>query len=192
MDVKEEVRSLDKMVRRLNLPRFVCSSRSEHSGKGIPSEMVFDMDGMFFVKRVAQKKFGVDNGTLREWSANDCKQFYIENNLSKYDWDDVEVGVEWWLASRMGQYTTVFVRRWGQDMLFTDYRERVNMLIGSMEDELRNECEAVAKRISQLHAQKVALNKEQEFIVNNYDMSDRMRKILGSVNIEYDSLDLDD
>ena len=147
---------------------------------------------MFFVKRVVHKKFGVSNSTLRERSANDCKHFYIENNLSNYEWDDVEVGVEWLLGSRMGQYTTVFIKRWGQDMLFTDYRERVNMLIGSMEDELRNECEAVAKRISQLHAQKLALNKEQEFIVNNYDMSDRMYKILGSVNIDYDSLDLDD
>ena len=171
MDIKEEVRALDEMVKRLSLPHFVCSSRSNYSSKGIPGEMVFDHDGMFFVKRLASKRFGVDNPTLRGWSANDCKKFYTENNLSRYTWDEVEDGVEWMLTGRMGQYNHVFIERWSRGMLFTDYRERVTMIIDEMTENMVADCEEVAVTIKRMHANKAALNEELEYVVNNYEMS---------------------
>jgi len=78
--------------------------------------------------------------------------------------------------------------RWNHGMVFTSYRERVDMALQSMIDTRTESTTNIIDKIRDLEEQKATLNDELQSIVASDGVSDRLKSILSNVSIDLSKL----
>ena len=195
----EKTTGLDATVEMYKLDTAICPNFSGHVKRdwNVPSDMMFDHDSMFLVKRIANMELGVEAKTLMAWSPDDCKRFYAENDVaSKFKFHEsfIDAGgskkslSSWYFAGRSSQYMRFLEYRWNNDMIFTDYGERVNLALDmAMKDEA-SKAQDVIEKMRGIEQQKAAINNELEKLVASDAISDRLKTVLSSVDIDFSDL----
>ena len=192
----DDIGTLDTIVDNYNIALEVCPNKSKHVDRGmnIPSDMMFEHDSMFLVKRIAFMELGMDSNKIRTWSPEDCNRFYLEHKMSKhYDFretfltDSKSVG-KWYFQGRSDYYIRFLEYRWNHGMVFTSYKERVDMALQSLIDERTESTTSIIDKIRDLEEQKATLNNELKGIVAAEGVSDRLKAILSNVSIDLSDL----
>tara|TARA_B100000035_G_scaffold160432_1_gene136762 strand:+ start:3910 stop:4503 length:594 start_codon:yes stop_codon:yes gene_type:complete len=192
----DDIGTLDTIVDNYSIAIDVCPNKSKHVDRGmnIPSDMMFEHDTMFLVKRIAFMELGMDSNKIRTWSPDDCKRFYHEHKMSKYyDFretfltDSKSVG-RWYFQGRSDFYMRFLEYRWNNSMVFTSYKERVDLALQSLIDEQTESTSTIIDKIRDLEEQKATLNNELKGIVASESMSDRLKAILSNVSIDLSDL----
>lgn len=192
-----EIGTLDTIVTNYSISIEVCPNKSNHIDRGmnIPSDMMFEHDTSFLVKRIAFMELGMDSNKIRTWSPDQCKKFYHEHNMSKnYDFketflqDGKSVG-RWYFQGRSDYYLRFLEYRWNHGMVFTSYKERVDMALQSLIDLETESTSEIIDKIRNLEEQKATLNNELKSIVASEGVSDRLKAILSNVSINLSELD---
>ena len=187
-----DIGTLDTIVDNYSIAVEVCPNKSKHVDRGmnIPSDMMFEHDSMFLVKRIAFMELGMDSQKIRTWSPDECNRFYLEHNMPKhYDFretfmtDSRSVG-KWYFQGRSDYYMRFLEYRWNHGMVFTSYKERVDMALQSLIDERTESTTSIIDKIRDLEEQKATLNNELKGIVATEGMSDRLKAILSNVSID--------
>lgn len=196
MSKNEEIKTLDAVVEKYGITVKICSNRSNHIDRGmnIPSDMMFEHDSMFLVKRIAHMNMGVTQETIREWSPEDCKNFYIDNKLStaytfRENFIDGDKNIGWYFQGRSNYYMTFLEYRWDNGMIFTSYSERVNISLESMIRSETTSTNEMIDKVRDLEEQRSVLNSELKKLVTSDSMSDRLKNILSNVEIGLSDLD---
>lgn len=192
----DDIGTLDTIVDNYNIALEVCPNKSKHVDRGmnIPSDMMFEHDSMFLVKRIAFMELGMDSNKIRTWSPDECNRFYLEHNMPKhYDFretfmtDSRSVG-KWYFQGRSDYYMRFLEFRWNHGMVFTSYKERVDMALQALIDERTESTTSIIDKIRDLEEQKATLNNELKGIVATEGMSDRLKAILSNVSIDLSDL----
>ena len=170
---KDEIGTLDTIVDNYSIAVEVCPNKSKHVDRGmnIPSDMMFEHDSMFLVKRIAFMELGMDSNKIRTWSPKDCSKFFHDHDMSKnYDFkgtfltDSKSVG-RWYFQGRSDYYMRFLEYRWNHGMVFTSYKERVDMALQSLIDERTESTSNIIDKIRDLEDQKASLNNEQKALL---------------------------
>jgi hypothetical protein len=192
-----EIGTLDTIVTNYSISIEVCPNKSNHVDRGmnIPSDMMFEHDSMFLVKRIAFMELGMDSDKIRTWSPDECSRFYLDHDMSRnYDFketflaDGKSVG-RWYFQGRSDYYMRFLEYRWNHGMVFTTYRERVDMALQSLIDERTESTSNIIDKIRDLEDQKATLNNELKSVVASDGISDRLKAILSNVNINLSDID---
>lgn len=192
----DDIGTLDTIVDNYSIAVEVCPNKSKHVDRGmnIPSDMMFEHDSMFLVKRIAFMELGMDSNKIRTWSPDECNRFYLDHNMPKqYDFketfmtDSRSVG-KWYFQGRSDYYMRFLEYRWNHGMVFTSYKERVDMALQSLIDERTESTTSIIDKIRDLEEQKATLNNELKGIVATEGMSDRLKAILSNVSIDLSDL----
>jgi len=192
----EEIGTLDAIVDKYSITIEICPNKSNHIDRGmnIPSDMMFEHDTQFLVKRIANMEMGIDSNKIRSWNPDKCKNFFNEHKLSKhFDFketfmtDSRSVG-KWYFQGRSDYYMRFLEYRWNHGMVFTSYRERVDMALQSMIDTRTESTTNIIDKIRDLEEQKATLNDELQSIVASDGVSDRLKSILSNVSIDLSNL----
>lgn len=196
MSKNEETKTLDAVVEKYGLSIKICPNRSSHIDRGmnIPSDMMFEHDSMFLVKRIAYMSMGITQETIRAWSPEDCKDFYLENKIAtsntfRETFLDGEKGIGWYFQGRSNYYMTFLEYRWDNGMIFTNYKERVNMALEFQIKEVTTDASDIIDKVRDLEEQRSVLNNELKKLVASDSMSDRLKNILSNVDIGLSDLD---
>ena len=134
MSKNEETKTLD-VVEKYGLSIKICPNGSTHIDRGmnIPSDMMFEHDSMFLVKRIAYMNMGVTQETIRAWSREDCGILSRKQNCYKQyprrDFSRWRERNRLVFQGRSNYYMTFLEYRWDNGMIFTNYKERVNMAL---------------------------------------------------------------
>ena len=195
--MSKEITTLDAVVDKYGLKTAICSNKSKHVDRGmnIPSDMMFEHDTMFLVKRIAFMDLGLDSEKIREWSPQKCKETFHEHNMGKLNSFrdtfllDGKSNLKWYFQGRSDYYIRFLEYRWDNNMVFTSYSERVDQALQTLIDDETTNTSEIIDRIRDLEDQKHALNNELESLVASEGVSDRLKAILSNVNIKLSSLD---
>ena len=183
---------LDALVTKYNLDKSICPNYSEHwKNARLSSDMMFDHDGAFLVKRIANKDFGKSNAELRVWSHEEIKDFYQNFRIGeKYSFGTLIEGNnssgglrEWYFQGRSTRYISVLEARWDGGYLFTDYSERVDIALKRLEEKASRGIMDAASELKTLIGQRDSLRDEKQLLLDNAELSPQLRKVLESVNI---------
>lgn len=194
---KDEIGTLDTIVDNYSIAIEICPNKSKHVDRGmnIPSDMMFEHDTMFLVKRLAFMEMGLDSDKIRTWSPKNCDNFFKQHDLSnKFMFAETfmsgsnAVG-KWYFQGRSDYYMRFLEYRWNNGMVFTSYRERVDMALQSMIDNQTQSTTEIIDKIRNLEEQKATLNNELKGIVASEGVSDRLKAILSNVSIDLSKLD---
>ena len=189
-----EIDVLDGLVTKYNLCREICPNRSKlvNGFERIPSDMLFDHDGMFLVKRIAQTSMNYDSDKLSKFSPADCAQFYREHNLFKYHSFSQTFMTEgnkalsnWYFKGRSAEYMRFLAYRWDNDLLFCPYKERVIRCLEVRNLEHSNAARDTIESMREIEGQLASLNDELSELVDSQKLSpeleDRLRGITFTV-----------
>tara|TARA_B100001778_G_C18519755_1_gene598240 strand:+ start:112 stop:729 length:618 start_codon:yes stop_codon:yes gene_type:complete len=188
----EEKGVLDALVTKYNLDKSICPNYSEHwKNARLSSDMMFDHDGAFLVKRIANKDFGKSNRDLRVWSHDEVKAFYQDFKIGeKYNFASLLEGSnnggglrEWYFAGRSSRFLSVLESRWDGGYLFTTYNERVDIALKRLSDRAERGIVDAANELKTLIGQRDSLRDEKSLLLENAELSPQLRKVLESVNI---------
>lgn len=191
--VDEETTTLDATVESYKLDIAICPNFSGlvKRDMNVPSDMMFDHDAMFLVKRVAHMELGVEASTLQAWNPTDCRRFYQENHLaSKFDFNDTFINSDkrslsaWYFSGRSSHYMRFLEYRWNNEMVFTGYKERVNIALDMLMKDSASSAQEVIDKMRAIEQQKAAINDELEKLVASDAISERLKHVLSSVNID--------
>ena len=79
--------------------------------------------------------------------------------------------------------------RWDNGMIFTNYKERVNMALEFQIKEVTTDASDIIDKVRDLEEQRSVLNNELKKLVASDSMSDRLKNILSNVDIGLSDLD---
>ena len=187
----EEVGTLDTIIEKYSLRMEICTNKSKHVDRGmnIPSDMMFEHDTMFLVKRIANMEMAINSVKLREWSPKECGNFYTNNNLSSHNFRDTfladnKSGLKWYFQGRSEHYIKFLEYRWNNDMVFTSYRQRVDKALDMVLGEHVGATTTIISKIRDLEDQRSALAGELNGLQQLDGVSDRLKSILSNVTID--------
>jgi len=195
--VNDETVSLDSTVEMYKLDIAICPNFSAHVNRdyNVPSDMMFDHDAMFLVKRVASMELGVESTLIQTWSPIDCRRFYEENLLaSKFKFHETFMDSSgrslgnWYFAQRSSHYMRFLEYRWNNGMVFLDYKARVNVALDMVLKERAESAQEVIDKMRDIEQQKHAINNELDKLVASDAISDRLKSVLSSVDIDFSDL----
>ena len=191
---KENVEVLDAYVENHQLDVNICPNYSKHwDNARLSSDLMFDHDSAFMVKRVANKEFGKENQELRTWSHAELKEFYDQHNIgSTYEFGSL-IGSnaaqnngglrDWYFAGRSARYMSVLEFRWNNGYAFTSYRERVVKALECRGKDAVNDLTGEAKKAQALLDARDKLRDETDTMIRSGQLSAQLAKVLDSLDI---------
>lgn len=189
---KKEIETMDALVTRYNLPREICPNRSTmvQSGENIPSDMMFEHDAMFLVKRIAHMEMNYDSDKLAGFSPSDCHAFYDEHSLSSshnfhvtFMQEGKKSLANWYFKGRSSTYINFLAYRWDNGMLFLNYKERVLKCLEVRNLEEANAARETIDRMKEIEDQVAALNGELDKLVKSQTLSPQLEQLLDGIDI---------
>ncbi len=183
---------LDNMVERFKLDRSICPNRSSH-WKGtstIPSDMMFDHDGMFLVKRIANMEMAHDSKNLLNWGPAECASFYREHKLNEgfsfhqtFMTEGKRSLSNWYFKGRAEEYLMALSYRWDNGMMFASYEARIETALAAKQDGKMNRVREMVDEMKSIEAERAFLSEELNALVKQSDCSARLKSILNGLNI---------
>ena len=199
MTPKENVEILDAYVENHSLDVNICPNYSKHwDNARLSSDLMFDHDSAFMVKRVANKEFGKDNQELRTWSHEQLKEFYDQHKIgATYNFDSL-IGSnatqnsgglrDWYFAGRSARYMSVLEFRWNNGYAFTSYRERVVQALESRGRDAVNDLTGEARKAQALLDARDKLQEETDAVIRSGGLSAQLAKVLSHLEISIEDV----
>lgn len=194
--LKEDKNALDSIVSKYSLPREVCPNSSEHvtNSDGIPGEVMFYHDALFLCRRVAQMEMGYSAQDHLNWTFQDAKIFYAEHKLSESHHFNLNFMTEgkkalssWYFKGRSQHYLAFLAYRWDNNMVFEDYKGRVEMCIENRKTTDLENLREIIERFQDKEAQILKLNGELEKIKAKVT-DPQLQQILDGIDISVTDL----
>ena len=190
-NAKEERSALDGVVSKYNLDRCVCPNSSEHvtNNDGIPGEVMFYHDAMFLIRRIATMEMGYNAQDHMEWTFHDAKIFYEEHKLAESHTFNTNFLTEgkkslynWYFKGRSQSYLAFLAYRWDNNMVFDDYKGRVEKCIEQRKSLDLKDMQSLVKAFQEKEDQLAQLNGELDKI--KAKVSDpQLLAVLDGINI---------
>lgn len=134
-DMKSTIKDLDAAVDYFDFPHFICSNLSTKK-RGTAGEQIYEARDIFFMRNLLNNKFKVTYEETRRWGFDDCRKQYRARLLNSDGVTHLEyridMGINAVAREMQGQAPETiadWISRWDNGLAFTDYQERVDMLI---------------------------------------------------------------
>jgi len=134
-NMKTTIKNLDAAVDYFDFPHFICSNLSTKK-RGTAGEQIYEARDIFFMRNLLNNKFKVTYEETRRWGFDECQKQYRARLLNSDGVTHLEYRIDMEInavAREMQGQTpeTVsdWVSRWDNGLAFTDYQERVDILI---------------------------------------------------------------
>jgi len=134
-NMKTTIKDLDAAVDYFDFPHFICSNLSTKK-RGTAGEQIYEARDIFFMRNLLNNQFKVTYEETRRWGFDECQKQYRARLLNSDGVPHLEYRVDMEinaLAREMQGQTpetiSDWVSRWDNGLAFTDYQERVDILI---------------------------------------------------------------
>ena len=133
--MKTTINDLDAAVDFLDFPHFICSNLSTKK-RGTAGEQIYEQKDIFYMRNLLNNEFKVTYEETRRWGFDECQKQYRSRLLDSkgVTHSEYRIKLDINAVSRemQGQSTETtndWISRWDNGLAFTDYQERVDILI---------------------------------------------------------------
>lgn len=134
-NMKTTIKDLDATVDYFDFPHFICSNLSTKK-RGTAGEQIYEQKDIFYMRNLLNNVFKVTYEETRRWGFDECRKQYRARLLdsngvthSEYRIDMEINAVSREMQGQSSETTLDWISRWDNGLAFTDYQERVDILI---------------------------------------------------------------
>jgi hypothetical protein len=192
-------KDFDELVERYGFDKEICPNVSKHWGNQLPSDQLFDMWTMYFMRNIASKHFELSYGDTRYWGPVECMEFYSKrlqtasgevHELYRMSSDDDAMRSAMGLTAH--ESGEVLAYRWNHGYVFTDYKERIQIAMGKKAVADGKECFDAIAKIENLLKEKDALVAGIEELSSDPKIDARLRAMLKNMDVSFTDVELED